>query len=160
MLGDKAWHPRMANYIFAVTILLVLILHVLEICIWGLAVDWMGLIPNPRNSMYFCANTYVTIGCGQMLLPFSWRELDPLMAISGLFTFAWTSGQLFTIVGYHHDLIQELAASRKSRKESLKAHPREGTGQQESRQTDAVAMQIQRGGSALSRGTAGIEVPS
>ena len=127
-LRDRGWHPRLATYIFAVTILLVLFLHILEICIWGVAVYKTGLIPDFRNSMYFCANTYVTIGYGQMLLPHSWRELGPLMAISGLFTFAWTTGQLFTIVGYHHDLVEELAASRKKKK-SPKAKQDGGAGE-------------------------------
>ncbi len=40
------------------------------------------------------------------------------MAISGLFTFAWTTGQLFAIVGYQHDLV---AALQKKRRELRKA---------------------------------------
>lgn len=144
MLRERAWHPHAATYIFAVTILFVLILHVLEICIWGFAVDWMGLIPNLRNSMYFCANTYVTIGYGQMLLPSSWRELGPLMAISGLFSFAWTTGQLFAIVGYHHDLSVELARLRKTRKESQHGE-RAGTAREKPQHTDAVAKESNTG---------------
>lgn len=115
-LRERARHPSLATYIFAGTILLVLFLHLLEIFIWSIAVYKTGLIPNFRNSMYFCANTYVTIGYGQMLLSYDWRELGPLMAISGLFTFAWTTGQLFTIVGYQHNLSTELKTLRKKEK--------------------------------------------
>lgn len=75
-LRERACHPGLATYIFAATILFLLFLHALEICIWGLAIDWTGLIPNLRNSMYFCANTYVTIGYGQMLLPWSGGNSD------------------------------------------------------------------------------------
>jgi hypothetical protein len=116
-LRERARHPHLANYTFAGTILLVLFLHILEICVWGVAVNKSGLIPNFRNAMYFSANTYTTIGYGNMLLPFDWRELGPLMAISGLFTFAWTTGVLFNIVGSQHDLVAELASLNKKKPE-------------------------------------------
>jgi hypothetical protein len=38
-----------------------------------------------------------------------------MMAISGLFTFAWTTSEMFNIVGFHHDLVADLAASRKQK---------------------------------------------
>jgi hypothetical protein len=65
--------------------------------------------------MYFSANTYTTIGYGLMILPQSWRELAPIMAISGLFTFAWTTGEMFNIVGQQRELVADLAEKRKSR---------------------------------------------
>jgi hypothetical protein len=47
-----------------------------------------------------------------MALPQSWHELSPMIAISGLFTFAWTTSEMFNIVGYQHDLVAELSAKR------------------------------------------------
>jgi hypothetical protein len=44
-----------------------------------------------------------------MPLGFGWRELGPMMAISGLFTFAWTTGVMFNVVGYQRELIEQLA---------------------------------------------------
>jgi hypothetical protein len=44
-----------------------------------------------------------------MPLGFGWRELGPMMAISGLFTFAWTTGVMFNVVGYQRQLIDQLA---------------------------------------------------
>lgn len=112
MLRQKNWHPHMATAIFAGAILLMLVLHITEACIWGVVLNKVGLIPNLRDSIYFSANTYTTIGYGKFILPDSWRELAPIMAISGLFTFAWTTGVMFDVVHSQHNLAEELSARR------------------------------------------------
>ena len=114
VLRTKGLHPQLATAIFAGSILLMLALHITEACIWGVVLNRVGLIPNLRDSIYFSANTYTTIGYGLNILPQSWRELAPIMAISGLFTFAWTTGEMFGIVGQQRDLVTELAEKRKS----------------------------------------------
>jgi hypothetical protein len=78
-----------------------------------------GLILNLRDSVYFSANTYTTIGYGKMILPENWRELSPIMAISGLFTFAWTTGQMFELVGFRRKLSEDLATLQKQRKSGI-----------------------------------------
>lgn len=110
-------HPKLAVYIFAAAILFMLLLHITEACIWGVVLNKSGLIASLRDSIYFSANTYTTIGYGKMILPESWRELSPIMAISGLFTFAWTTGEMFGIVGQQRQLVADLAEIRKSRKQ-------------------------------------------
>ena len=120
VLRQKSWHPYLATSVFAVTILLMLFLHLTEICVWGVVLKGTGLITDFRDSMYFSANTYTTIGYGQMILPFSWRELAPLMAISGLFTFAWTTGEMFNIVENHHQLVEELTVLHEKKRAELK----------------------------------------
>jgi len=116
ILLEKRRPPHLASIIFSYAILLMLFLHVSELLIWGVALNVSGLIPNLRDSVYFSANTYTTIGYGQMILPQSWRELSPLMAISGLFTFAWTTGQMFELVGFRRKLSEDLATLQKQRK--------------------------------------------
>jgi hypothetical protein len=106
-------HQSLAIFVFATTVLLMLFLHITETCIWGVVLNKAGLIPNLRNSIYFSANTYTTIGYGSMILPYSWRELSPIMAISGLFTFAWTTGELFNVVKSQRDLIADLSLQRR-----------------------------------------------
>ena len=122
-------HPYLATSIFAVTILLMLFLHVFEICIWGVALNRAGLITSFRDAMYFSANTYTTIGYGLMILPYNWRELSPLMAISGLFTFAWTTGELFGVVDKQRRLVKVLAAQRKTGKPAADSAITQATGQ-------------------------------
>jgi len=36
---------------------------------------------------------------GSMAFPRAWHELSPIIAIAGLFAFAWTTSELFNIVG-------------------------------------------------------------
>lgn len=110
---SRGRHPRLAAAIFAGAILFMLFLHISEACFWGLVLHWVGLISNLRDSIYFSANTYTTIGYGSMILPENWRELSPIMAISGLFTFAWTTGEMFNVVRAHHDLVAQLSTRRR-----------------------------------------------
>jgi ion channel len=75
MLRAKSFHPHLATYIFAGAILLMLLLHVTEACIWGVVLNRVGLIGNLRDSIYFSANTYTTIGYGIMILPQDWSSV-------------------------------------------------------------------------------------
>jgi hypothetical protein len=45
---------------------------------------------------------------GDVPLSHPWGELSPIMAISGLFTFAWTTAQIFYLVGIHDDVAEEM----------------------------------------------------
>ena len=47
---------------------------------------------------FFAAETYTTLGEGAVRLPQSWRQLGPIIAVSGLFTFGWTSSVLVYIM--------------------------------------------------------------
>src|SRR5271166_4006258 len=120
ILRRTSWHPHLGTYIFAGAILFMLFLHVFEICVWGVALRGTGLIGNIRDSMYFSVNTYATIGYGEMVLPYNWRELSPLMAISGLFALAWTAGEMFNIVESHRQLVEDLIVLRDKRKAEMK----------------------------------------
>jgi hypothetical protein len=110
------WPPSLAVLLFALTILKLLLLHLVEIALWGLLIWRGGLVSNLHSAAYFSANTYTTLGMGNMVLPHTWHELSPMIAISGLFAFAWTTSELFNIVGYQHDLVKELTAKREQKK--------------------------------------------
>lgn len=111
-LRSRARHHHFATVVFASTILFMLGLHITETCIWGGVLYKVRLITSLRDSIYFSANTYTTIGYGKMILPDNWRELSPIMAISGLFTFAWTTGEMFGVVGKQRELVKDLRKHR------------------------------------------------
>ncbi len=104
--------PRFAVFAFALTILQMLFLHMTEIWLWGLLLWSGGLVQGLHVAIYFSANTYTTLGMGNMVLPHTWHEMSPMIAISGLFAFAWTTSELFNIVGDQHDLVKELSMER------------------------------------------------
>jgi hypothetical protein len=103
---------RVAVFAFAWTILQMLGLHIVEVCLWGLLLWEGGLVHDLHVAMYFSANSYTTLGMGNMVLPHIWHEMSPMIAISGLFAFAWTTSELFNIVGDQHALVKELSAER------------------------------------------------
>ncbi len=105
-------HPRLAVFIFAGTIAFMLVLHVIEIVLWGALLHVGGLVQNIHEAFYYSANTYTTLGMGSMALPKTWHELGPIIAIAGLFAFAWTTSEMFNIVGEQHDLVAELYSKR------------------------------------------------
>ena len=109
-LREKYVRPVVASWYFGTTILLMLLLHIGDAAIWGGIVYAMKLVPNIHDAFYFSANTYTSLGYGDVPLSRDWRELSPLMAMSGLFTFACTTGQLFNVMGHHHSILGELRA--------------------------------------------------
>jgi hypothetical protein len=108
-LLEHANHPFWASVQFGRAVLLMLVLHIVDMSIWATMLTRLGLIPDARTSLYFTANSYTTLGYGGMPLGFGWREFGPMMAICGLFTFAWTTGVMFNVVGYQRQLTDELA---------------------------------------------------
>lgn len=107
--------PSFAVLVFARTILFMLALHMVELWLWGGLLWGGGLVKELHVATYFAANAYTTLGMGNMVLPHTWHELSPMIAISGLFAFAWTTSELFNIVGDQHDLMKELAENREGK---------------------------------------------
>ena len=118
---DRKLHPRLGASVFATAILMMLGLHIIETMMWGLALNKAKLIGSLRDSIYFSANTYTTIGYGKMILPENWRELAPIMAISGLFAFAWTTGEMFNVIILHRKFLADLWEIRRGKDKSARA---------------------------------------
>ena len=117
-IRENKRHPFMASLCFGTTIFLMLFLHIGDSCIWAFILYGLKLIPEIHDALYFAANTYTSLGYGDSLLTRDWRELSPLMAISGLFTFACTTSQLFDVMGKHRKAV---AALRTQSAEGLNA---------------------------------------
>jgi hypothetical protein len=108
-------HPVVASYYyFGLTILLMVLLHVLDGCIWSGILVVGGLVRDIHEAFYFSANAYTTLSYGAVPLASDWRELAPIMAICGLFTFGCTTSQLFAVMGYHNNEVEKEWAARKA----------------------------------------------
>ena len=97
-------HLLAAAIFFASAVFLMLTLHIAEILIWSFLLTHLGLIERVRDSIYFCANAYTTVGYGQVALEDKWRNISPIIAFSGLFTFAWTTSSLVDLVRAHSQI--------------------------------------------------------
>jgi len=106
--------PRLvaALFRFGWSVFLMLDLHVAEIIIWAFALNRAGLIVHAYDAMYFCANCYTTLGMGKVDVGEHWRIISPIIGISGLFTFAWTTSALVEVVATHRRLIDQLEDER------------------------------------------------
>ncbi len=106
--------PRLvaALLLFGFSVFLMLALHIVEFLVWAFALIQMGLIAHLNDAIYFCANAYTTLGYGNVDLGPHWRNVAPIMGISGLFTFAWTTSALVNVVSAHRKLIEQLEEER------------------------------------------------
>jgi hypothetical protein len=110
----RAGRPRVvaAMVLFGSSVFLMLSLHIVEFMLWAYALISMGLIAHASDALYFCANAYTTLGYGNVDLGQHWRNIAPIMGISGLFTFAWTTSALVGVVASHRQLIEQLLEER------------------------------------------------
>ena len=105
-------HLWRAGFLFGEAVFMMLTLHILEIATWAFALARLGLIVHPADALYFCANAYTTLGYGAVDLGPYWRNISPIIAISGLFTFAWTTSSLVSIVSSYLKLVEQLEEER------------------------------------------------
>jgi hypothetical protein len=106
--------PRViaASLLFGFSVFLMLDLHVVEILIWAFALNRMGLLVHTYDAIYYCANSYTTLGMGKMDVQEHWRIISPIIATSGLFTFAWTTSSLVDVVASNRRLLERLDKER------------------------------------------------
>jgi hypothetical protein len=82
------------NIILALVIASLTVLHLIETIFWGLPIYALSLVPTWADSYFYVLENYTTLGAGDVRLPEKWRLMGPIIAISGLFTFGWTTGVL------------------------------------------------------------------
>jgi hypothetical protein len=102
------------NLMLGITIAALTILHLGETLLWSLPIYAMGLIPNMRDCYFYVLENYTTLGEGSVSLPHDWRLVGPIIAISGLFTFGWTTGVLVSIMTDFGRLDKSRAKDRRS----------------------------------------------
>ncbi len=101
-------HVLQTVLLFGLAVFLLLSLHMVEVFAWGFALLGLGLIQRAHDAFYFCANANTTLGFGTVDLDSNWRDSSPIIGISGLFTFAWTTSALVNVVGVHNRLLTQL----------------------------------------------------
>ena len=89
--------------LFGGAVFMLLGLHLVSVLLWSAAVVYGGVIPDWVQAARFAARSYTTIGSDHDV-PDEWHMLGPIIAISGMFTFAWTSSVLVNIVSECNEL--------------------------------------------------------
>jgi len=87
---------RVGPLVVGLTCWLVLI-HLVEISIWGLFYFWQDWFPDAVSALYFSAGAYTTVG-SDLVLPKPWRMLAPLEALTAALMFGLSTGLFFAVV--------------------------------------------------------------
>jgi hypothetical protein len=89
---------KMAGSLFVLVVAawLITVSHLVEVLAWASFILWKGAMPNASMAYYLALLDYTTLGC-EYDLPANWRLLEGMIAISGLMTFAWSTGVLFAL---------------------------------------------------------------
>jgi|SRR5450759_2351187 len=87
------------QFYFGHLVILMLLTHISEILLIAAVLLGIHAFADLRTAFYFTGETYTTVGFGDVLLPSGWRQLALFIAMSGLFSFGWSTGVLVGIVG-------------------------------------------------------------
>ena len=75
-----------------------ILVHLLEIAVWGFFFWWQKCLPDAESSFYFSGVTYATIGYGDLVLPKEWRLFGPVEGLTGILMCGLSTAFLFVIV--------------------------------------------------------------
>ena len=93
--GESFWK----NVAIMIVITLVMAAsHLMEIALWAAAFCASGEISTFEKAFYFSAQSYTTVGYGDLVLSDHWRLLGPLEAINGLLLFGLSTAVMFAVL--------------------------------------------------------------
>jgi hypothetical protein len=107
VLADGAFWPttwllvRIAGWL--------VLMHLLDIALWGLLYAWGRAFPDLRSALYFSSVTYTTVGYGDLVLPSSWRHVGGIEALTGILMCGWSTGLFFSVVTRIHVTAPDVA---------------------------------------------------
>lgn len=55
-------------------------------------------MPDSHSAFYFSSVTYTTVGYGDLVLPYKWRLLGGVEALTGILMCGWSTGFFFMVV--------------------------------------------------------------
>lgn len=82
---------------FFASILTLLMAHLLQISVWAAVLDMVGGIANPHQAVLLAGSTLTTVGFANDTLPQQWQLFTVIMAVTGLFAFAWSTSIMYAL---------------------------------------------------------------
>jgi hypothetical protein len=73
------------------------LVHLLQIVIWGFFYAWSHGMPDLHSAFYFSAVTYTTTGYGDLVLPKEWRLVGGIEALTGILMCGLSTGLFFAV---------------------------------------------------------------
>ena len=94
---DKSGFRPVTRWVIGLACWLLLI-HLVEISVWGLFYFWQGCMPDVDSAVYFSGVTYTGAGYGDLVLPKPWRLLSPVETLTGILMCGLSTGLFFAVV--------------------------------------------------------------
>ncbi|MFO1132446.1 MAG: hypothetical protein U1E16_10625 [Hyphomicrobiales bacterium] len=85
----------LAHLFFFAAILALLVSHIFQIYIWSLFLYYPGIMDSMPSAGLLAGSTYTTVGFADDTLPMRWQLLEVIMAVTGLFAFAWSTSIMY-----------------------------------------------------------------
>jgi hypothetical protein len=95
-LTTSGFRP-VTRWVIGLTCWLILI-HLVEIYVWGLFYLWQDCLPDAESAFYFSGVTYTSLGYGDLMLPKPWRLLAPVETLTGILMCGLSTGLFFAVV--------------------------------------------------------------
>jgi hypothetical protein len=82
-----------------------ILLHLIQIFVWGFFYIWRGAMPDLDSAFYFSAVTYTTTGYGDLVLPHEFRLIGGVQALTGILMCGLSTGMFFAVFSrvFHFD---------------------------------------------------------
>jgi len=100
-----------ATFFFILCTQLLALTQLASIVIWAAALLFVGVTPDWFTSIRLSASSYTTLGDFPSSMPGGWHLTPAFMAFSGLFSFAWASSSIISML---NSLNKFLDAEKKS----------------------------------------------
>lgn len=108
---DKSGFGPVTRLVIGLACWLILI-HLVEISVWGLFYFWQGCLPDAESALYFSGVTYTTVGYGELVLTKPWRMLAPVEAMTGILMCGLSTGLFFALASrWMSDFVKRKTAS-------------------------------------------------
>jgi hypothetical protein len=97
----RRWPPTIAERFWPSTWMLIcvagwaVLVHLLQIVIWGFFYAWSHGMPDLPSAFYFSAVTYTTTGYDDLVLPKEWRLVGGVEALTGILMCGLSAGLFF-----------------------------------------------------------------
>jgi hypothetical protein len=72
--------------------------HLIQIALWAVVFLICDTMPTFETAFYFSAESYTSLGYGDIVLSGRWRLLGPLEAVNGLLLFGLSTAVMFAIM--------------------------------------------------------------
>jgi len=72
--------------------------HLIEVAIWAVVYDVLGVVPDNISSFYFALVNFTTLGYGDVVPNPRWQLLGPLTTMNGVLLLGWSTAVIFAVL--------------------------------------------------------------